>query len=891
MSARRPPPWAEWLVRLAVPERDRDEVLTGMEDLFRRRVESHGAGAARRWYARHAWAFVWRMWGARVRSAGVRRASDRGGGGMGEVVREVREALRRLSRAPVFTAVSVLTMGVGIGAFAAIFSVVDGVLLEPPPYQDPEELVWVWRDYTWFGLDRGWLGGPDIAGLRGHDGAFAGVVGFRNGGRNLTGREGDNPRRVRVTFASHELFDVLGVEPAHGRGFAPEDDVPGAAAVAVLGHELWRSHFAADRGIIGRDVFLNGEATTVVGIAPADFRFVVHSALGDPSPADLYQPMRIDLTAEDPGSGAFAGLARVRGGATPAEVEAAIAAVAQDLDDLWGNPGLRMWSVGLHEDLVVEIRPALTVLLAAAGFLLLILGANLATLLLGRATARDRELAVRAALGAGRGRLFRTVLTESAVLAGAGALLGLGLAFPALEALRALAPEGLPRLTDVTVDPSVVVVALSAALVMGVGAGALPAWRSLRGGVSQRLREGGGRGGSGLSGLRTRSALVVAQVALSLMLLVGAGLLARGFLVLLDTDPGVDGRSVLTFTAALDPGRYGAEGAIADFDRRFRAAVSRLPGVQGVGAVDALPLTATASQRTVAFPGAPGNRGVDEDEPLIDYFYAGHGYAEAVGLRLLEGRAFNEGDDAEGPGVALVDDLLAKRFYPGGGALGGSLSFAGDTLTIVGVVDHARHYAIHSDDRPQVYVPLVQRPQRSTLSWAVAATGDPGALAPAIRRVLDGVDASVPLTDVRTLDEIVQGSLGNERLSLTLLLAFAAGALALATLGIYGVVSNAVARRTHEMGVRIALGANRSKVLGMVLGQGLRLVALGIVLGLAGSIAGARVVGSLVVGADPGDPLVYTAVILGLIALTSLATGIPALRATRIDPVEALRPD
>lgn len=811
---------------------------------------------------------------------------------MGQSGNELTGAMKRLLRTPVFTGVSVLTVGVGIGAFAAIYSVVDGILLEPPPYAEPDELVWVWRDYPWLNLPRGWLGGPDIAALREHTEAFDGVIGFRTGGRNLTGAGGENPRRVRVTMATADFFDLLGVLPDLGRGFLPDEDDPQASAVAVLGHDLWVSHFGAAPEVVGSEIYLNGEATTVVGVAPRDFRFVVHSSLGSPLGGDLYQPLRIDLAAEDPGSGAFAGLARLREGAAQEQVDAALSAVAADLDRIWGNPGLRMWRVGLMQDLVSGIRPALTALLAAAAFLLLILGANLATLLLTRATARDRELAVRAALGADHRRILQTVLAESLIIGGLGAILGLAVAYPGLDLLRRLAPEDLPRAASVSVDPSVVVVAVVAAALMSVMAGFLPSIRALRGDLSSRLRDGGGQGGMGLAGLRTRSFLVVGQVALSLVLLVGAGLLARGYVALLQADPGFDGRSALTFSIALDPRRYDEEGTIAAFDGRFREAVSGLPTVEVVGAADVLPLTAAANQITVTFPGAPGNTGVREmDRALIDYTYVGPGYAEAVGLRLLEGRAFDERDVAGAPGVVLVDDVLAAHFFPDGGAVGGRVTYRRDTLTIVGVIDQPHLYSLRADDRPQLFVPLLQEPVRTTLTYVVAAGGDADSLVPAVRRVLDEVDASVPLTNVRTLAEVVDGSLARERLSLTLLLGFALGALVLATLGLYGVVSNGVARRTHEMGVRIALGAGRPAVLGLVIGQGMRLTMLGVVLGLLGALATSRVVESLVAGADGGDPVVYASVVAGLIGLSALAAWLPARRATRIDPAKALRPD
>jgi len=622
---------------------------------------------------------------------------------------------------------------------------------------------------------------------------------------------------------------------------------------------------------------------------PEDFHFVRHSSLGEPAPADLYTPMRIDLAAEDPGSGAFAGLARVREGVPQAQVAAAIDAVAQDLDDLWGNPGLKMWGVGLEDDLVASVRPALLTLLAAATFLLVILGANLATLLLGRAVARDRELAVLSALGAARGQLLQSLLAESVVIAGVGGALGIGLAAVGVDAIRSLAPADLPRRFELAVDPSVVMVALAGAAAMALAAGLLPALRWLRGEVAQRIRETAGRTGGGVVATRTRSALVVLQVALSLMLLVSAGLLTRAYAGLLGADPGFDVRPALTFDVSLDQARYDSGAKVTDFDGRFRDAVAALPGVVDVGGADALPLSAEASQMDVAFPGAPGNTGTkDEDSPLVDYFFVGAGYGEAVGMRLLEGRWLTSADDRDAPPVLLIDDLLASRFFPDGTAAGSRVSFGGTDFAIAGVVDHARHYTVAADDRPQLYLPVARTVPRS-LSYVVAVDGDPSPYGEQVRRILDALDPGVPMSDVSTLEDLVRGSLGRERLSLTLLLAFALGALLLATLGIYGVVANGVAQRTHEMGVRMALGAGRGRVVSLVLGQGLRLTLWGTALGVGGSLAASRLLEGVAVGVEPGDPAVYGIVALGLTALTGVAAWIPARRATRIDPVEALR--
>lgn len=805
---------------------------------------------------------------------------------MDAILRDVTGAARRLLRAPVFTLVAVITVGVGIGAFASVFSVVDAVLLEQPAYEQPDELRFVWRKY-WFGLDRGWLGGPDIVKLREHTDAFDGVVALRSFGMNLSSQDGSAPRSVRVMTTSAGLFGLLGVSPALGRGFQPGEDGPEPAPVAVLAHDLWRTQFAADPGLVGRDIFLDGTRVTVVGVAPEDFHFVQHTSLGEPAPADLWMPMGYDLASLDSGSGMFAALARVADGASPAQVDAAVAAVARDIDAEWGNPGLEMRSVALLDDLVAPVRPALWALLGSASFLLLVLAANLATLLMGRAALRDRELAVRSALGAGRGRLLRSVLAESVVLGAAGATLGVGLAILGVGAIRAIAPPSLPRLWAVDVDASVVAASVAVAALMTLAAGLAPAAAALRSGVAVRLR-GWGRAGAGRTA-RSRGALVVLQLSLSLMLLVGAGLLARAFADLTRSDPGFDGRGTLTFGVPLDPVNYPDDAAALEFDRRFREAVAALPGVAAVGASEALPLSTTASQRPVMFPGAPGNTGdEDVDAPLIDMIRMTPGFVEAAGMRVLAGRPFTDGDGTMGREVALVDDLLADRFFPSGGAVGASLVLFADTFRIVGVVDQARQYTVHSDDRSQVYIPKAYN-AFANLSYVVRPA--PGGRAPVetLRRTLATLDPALPLTDVRPMDEILAASLGRERLSLTLSTTFAVGALLLAMLGVYGVVSNTVTRRTHELGVRMALGAERARVTRMVVGQGVRLGMAGLAVGFAAAVVLTPLLEGVVVGLDPSDPWVYGTVATALLTATLAASFVPARRATRIDPVAALR--
>ena len=804
---------------------------------------------------------------------------------------EMRQSLRRLMRAPVFTIVSVLTIGIGIGAFTSIFGLVEAVLIEPLPYKQPEQLVWVWRDYTWANFPRGWLGGPDIAGLRNQDDVFEQVAGFASGRRNLAGGDGTDPRRVRVVSTTAEFFDVLGVTPALGRGFLPSEDDPGADLLVVLSHDFWRRQYDADPSVLGQTIQLNGAATTIIGVAPEEFHFVQHSSLGEPAGADLYLNLRVDMPTSNAGSGSFAGLARIRPHVGPAQLQAALNAAAEESDTFFSNKGLRLWSVGLQEDLVGKARPALLAVVGSAGFLLLILSANLATLLLDRAAVRSRELGIRSALGAGKGRLLSSVLSESVILGGIGGALGILLAFWGTELVVSFAPENLPRLVDVGMDASVLAVAITVTVLMSAVAGLAPAFQTLKGSVTGALKEGGIRSGSSVRAVRARSVLVAVQVALSLMLLVGAGLVAQAFGNLLRQDPGFDPGTTLTFRVPLAGPNYPDREAAQAFHEQLRARLAALPGVVAAGAANAVPLTKATSQRGAAFPGAEGNTGDENrDNPLVDFFRVTDDYFRAAGLRIMAGRSFDATDD-DSARVAIIDDNLARQFYPNTSPIGRQIHFVGDTLTIVGVVDQARFYNVHQDDLPQIYVTFSRFPA-FTMSYAVRTAGlDPYSLLGSARGLIRELDPELPMSYIWTLDSIVHDSLGQQRLSLTLIVGFAVGALLLATLGIYGVVANSVVRRQQEIGVRIALGADAPRVLRLVLGHGLRLVGVGTVVGLAGAVATARLLNGVMVGVNPANPIVYVAVALLLATVAAAASYLPARRATRIDPMEALRPE
>jgi predicted permease len=854
-------------------ERTREEGWKGWVGLTLRTARGMTVGA-------------WSEW----RSARKRRKPP--GGGPGFRIRlELRHALRRLKRNPAFTVLTVATLGLGIGSFSSVYSVVDSVLLEPMPYEHPHRLAWVWRDYSdWFDITRGWLGGPDVAWMQEERETFEAVAAVRSGRMNLTARVGVEPREVRTTATSAVFFDLLGVSPARGRGFLPGEDHPDATPVAVLTHGLWMDAFGGAPGLVGGEIYLDGEVFTVIGILPRKFAFLMPTSLGDPVPAEVFVPLRMNLTAQDRGNGFLAGLVRTREGVSLARVEGSLASVAHRVDEGWSGGELRLRADPMKENLVAGVRPALVAILAGAALLLLILAGNLAVLLLARTSGRSQELAVRTALGGGRGAIAGSVLVEVGLLAMGGGLLGLLLGVWGTDLLAAVAAHRLPRAAEISLDGSVVAMALGLSVALGALVSMAPLVRALGGHPGRTLREGSERTGESLRRARGRSLLVVVQVALSVVLLVEAGLLARSMAGLLASDPGFDPEETLTLRIALDPGAYGEDAAVLDLVSSLERRLGSLPEVEAVGFTDGLPLRAAPSQSDVHFPGAPGNRGDhNADNPLVDRLRASPGYFAAAGFRMLQGRAFRSFQVAEGSLEVVIDDVLAGRFFPDGSAVGAPVLVSPtDTALVAGVVDQARAYDVHRDDRGQVYLPLGYGPPRA-LSVALRTTGSPEALVAPSRAVVRELDPALPVSEVETLEEIVQESLSRERINLQLLGSFALASLLLASLGVYGVVANAVVRRRREMGLRMAMGATASEVVRAMLRQGGRLVLGGVLLGLAAAALLSRFLTSLLYGVASLDLLTYAGVALGLSVVAGVAAWIPARRVTRIRPWEALR--
>ena len=875
--------WLALLLHL-YPADFRDEMGKALVEAYRDRYRSalrRGGVASLGWVWLRALAdSLWNGLGERMRPAITWRRSGNWG-------RDTELVLRRLMRAPVFVLTMVGTLTVGLGAFAVVYAVVDKVLIAPLPYAHPDDLYVVWRDYgPIFDLKRGWLGGTDVAALNAAGGVIEGAVGMRRDDATLVTSDDGEPEDIRVMMSSPGLFDLLGVRPMLGRGFSPDEVGPGRPPVVVLGYDLWRNRFGGNASIVGSQIRLDGKPFTVIGVMRRDFHFVENSSLGPPQGADAYITFDYNLADRDPRAGSYAGLIRVRPGTTPQLVAAAVSAVGEQVDERdFQNRGLSLYAVGAKADLVSEVRPALVVLGLAGVFLVLVLLLNLATLLLVRATQREREFAVSRALGANGLALTRATLLEGGVLGMLGGAGGALVAVWGTRALVGLAPVSLPRRESIVVDWRVAGVVIGVGALLGLLAGAVPAAWAARTRLATLLSNVGVRGGGARA--RTRRALVVVQVALSLVLLSAGSLVVRSFARLLQANPGFEPAGVLTFQVAAREHGYPDDAAVRSLHERLQHELASLPGVTTVGATSALPLSAEASQNTVSFPGAPGNSGTKEhDNPLSDRIRATPGYFEALGIRILAGRTFS--DAAPGAREAIIDRTLATRFFPASNPLGRTLMLGDESLTVVGIVEHARQYDVYRDGRYQVYIRDADYPYR-TLFFAVRTPRDPLSLVPEVRAAVRRVDPQLALSEVQSMDQMVSQSLRQQRVSAVLIGSFSLAALLLAAMGLFGVVAGSVTRRRHELAIRLALGADHGRLLRHVLREGAVLVALGLLIGVPGIYFAGRTLGGMLVGISPFDPATLCAVACGLAVVALAACYLPARRVTSIEPARSLR--
>jgi predicted permease len=815
---------------------------------------------------------------------------------MSEFVQDLRYALRALRRSPGFALVVVLALALGIGANTAIFSIVNGTLLQPLPYPQPDHLLALWGRFTGIGIpkDQNEFSAPEVVDVKRLNTSLSHLAAFQvsSANVNFTGI----PERLDGAIVSPDFFPMLGVQARLGRVFREEEGVDGRNRVAVISEGLWKRRFGSDPAVIGRKVLLNDLSYEVVGVLPGEFNF--------PQDTEIWAPLAFSADALTPNNRGNHGLdviARVKPELTMAQARTDLDRVSQAIITenkqypyqrfnytLIANP--------LLEETVGDVKPALMILLGAVGFVLLIACANVANLLLVRASGREREMAIRTALGAGRTRLVRQMLTESLILGLAGGVVGLIFARSGLQALIAVAQSSFPRVAGVTMDWRVLTFTFAISLVTGLLFGLAPAWHAAHVVTHESLKEGG-RGNTAGGAQRVRRALIVSEIALSLVLLAGAGLLIKSFIRLQQVDPGFRPDNVLTMRISLPGQRYSKPELVRGFYRDLLTRVRQLPGVEAAGAISALPLSGGGGSGTTTIDSQAVP--MDKRSPELDLRPVMPGYFEAMGVGLVKGRFFDDRDSETAAPVAIVDETLVQTFWPNEDPLGKRLHRGGGApgpnnpwVTVVGVVRHVRMRTLEAPSRMELYWPQLQNPFNS-MSLAIRTTTEPMSLANVVQKQVLAVDPQQPVYRIRTMNEFLASSLERRRLSMLLLAIFASAALALAAIGIYGITSYSVAQRSQEMGVRMALGASRGGILRLVLGQSLTLAAVGVVAGLIGSFILTGLLASMLSGmlfnTTAIDPLTFAAVAGILIAVTVLASYLPARRATRVDPMVALR--
>ena len=811
-------------------------------------------------------------------------------------------AARLFRQSPGFAAAAIVSLALGIGANTALFSVTAGVLLRPLPYAEPERLVVLWNRSPGLGITEDWFSTAQYFDIRHGQAAFSDVAIAIGAYATITGR--GEPERVGALRVSSNLLPMLGGRAAAGGLFVPEDDIPGRTGTLVLTHGLWQRRFGSDPAAVGTTLVLNGEPHEIVGVLPAGFSLPreVLPTLGVVEDAEVFLPLPLApaaatvRTAED-----YNLLARLRPGvsleAAQAELDVLTARLRRDFPEIYPpNGGLTFGAVPLLDQVVGDVRRPLFVLTGAVLLVLLIACANVANLQLARAMARRRELAVRIALGAGRGRLAREVLGESLLLAGAGGVVGVALAHAGVVWLRAIEPDHLPRIDAVTVDGRVLLFTLVLSVLAGVLFGLAPLAGQQRADPVEALKAGGRTAAGGSlwgRGHGLRRALVIAELALAVILVAGAGLLARSVAELRNVEPGFDADGVLTFELAMTGRRYPDGPSVVGTYRELWPRLEALPGVGAAGGVTALPLSGFAAWGPITIEGhtpPPGERFINADQRTV----AGR-YFEAMHIPLRRGRFFTEHDTLDAERVVIVDEKLAAAYWPGGDAIGKRLKFGDLAETtpwerVVGVVGRVQQYALDTDDRIAIYRPHAQRPAR-VLYVAVETASDPASLRAAVAGAVHGLDPDLPVHRVITMPARVERALSGRRFAMTALMIFAGVALVLAAVGTYSVISYLVRQGTRDLGLRLALGATPAAILGFVVRQGLGLAGAGVAMGVAGALLLGRVLEGLLFGITPSDPVTLAATSAGLVVVAAAACWLPARRAANIDPVVSLRAD
>ncbi|MBA3256405.1 MAG: ABC transporter permease [Pyrinomonadaceae bacterium] len=810
---------------------------------------------------------------------------------MESLIKDIRYGVRSLLKHPGFTCIAVLTLALGIGANTAIFSVVNAVLLRMLPFREPDRLVMVWEDASLAGFPRNTPAPANYADWKSQNQVFEEMAALDQRSFNLTG-DGE-PEKIEANGVTANFFGLLGIKPILGRVILPEEDKPEVNKVVMLSYSLWQQRYGGDRGVVGRELLLNGEKYTVVGVMPAGFQFM-ESRIG------LWVPIAFTSeTLTQRGSHYLIVVARTKPGVTLAQANADIHTIqqriARDHPDQAGR--LSAFVMPLREQLAGDVRRPLLVLLVAVGFVLMIACANIANLSLSRAASRRREIAVRAALGASRVHIVRQLLVESLLLATAGGVCGLVLASWSFAFLQRLIPDGLALSTKLTLDLPVLGFTLLLALLTAVVFGLVPAFQASKTDLNEALKQGGGRTGLNAGGNRLRSIMVVTEVALALVLLVGAGLLIQTFLKLRDQYSGLRPENVLTLRTVLPRSKYPEQPQRAAFYKQVLERVKSLPGVVSAGYATSIPLAWKGG--TSGF--FPEGRTVERASAEGLSYDANHrqvsaDYLKTMGIPLLRGRSISDGDDERALPVAIINETMARQYWPGEDAIGKRFKL-GDPeddipwITIVGVAGDVRQMGVDEPVKAEMYIPYRQIKDQQWYAprdLVIRTAVDPLSIVAAARNEIHKVDPAQPISNIRTMDEVLGEETASRRLGMTVLTIFAALALLLATLGIYGVVAYFVVQHTQEIGVRVALGAQRRDILGLVLGKGMTLTLLGVGIGLGVAFALTRLMASLLYGVGTTDPLTYATIALLLTAVAFVACYLPARRATKVDPMVAL---
>jgi putative ABC transport system permease protein len=807
---------------------------------------------------------------------------------MDALLQDIRYAIRTLVRTPGFTVIAVAALALGIGANTAIFTIVNAALIEPLPFHDPDRIVVLWERNVRRPDRKNTVGPANYIRWRERAQSFEELSGFIDTSSVLTG--GD-PEEVTTQLVLGDMFRILAVPAMLGRTFTPAELSDAASNVAILSHAFWQRRFSGDPGIVGRAIQLNNTARTVVGVMPPDVQ-VVASRSQVSKPTDLWVPYPLPAEARTPRGRSISVIGRLKPGTSIQQAQAEMDTIAAGLekefpafDTGWG---VRVFS--LRDELAGNIRPALLLLAGAVAFVLLIACANVANLLLARGAARHREIAIRSALGAARIRVMRQLLTESLVLGLTGGLVGLLVAQWSLAALVAMSPIDLTTLGDIGVSYPVLVFTAAVSLLTAIVCGFAPAFEGARTDVQESLKEGTRQVGGGARARRLRQAFVVSEIALAVVLLVGAGLLIRSFASLRSVDPGMDTRNVLTMRVTLPARKYNEPGKTLRFFADAESRVAAIPGVQAVGMVSFLPFTvlgAATNFDIVGQPPAPPNAALGTDVTVCDV-----GYFQTLRLPLLKGRLFTEREMREKSNVVVINDALAQRYFPGQDPIGKQLVIymteRNEPTEIIGVVGSSKFLDLRAAAQPASFWPHPQLPYTG-MTLTVRTASDPLSFASAVEREIHAIDKDQPVSNVRSMDQWIARSLAQARFSSMLLSIFAGLALLLASIGIYGVMSYAVTQRTSEIGIRLALGAETQNILSLVVGNGLRMTGLGLLIGVLLALPLTRTLASLLFNIGSTDPLTFLGVVVVLAAVASLATYLPARRASRIAPVEALR--